>query len=324
MDYRSTVSLVRGEDRRKMIHDSLMAIDAEIQPALKGKKYALIKVNTTSSEVQLAATHPDALRGILDYLGPRFKGPVVIADSSGDPTAAFDNFKYNQVVSQFRSQKVSLVDFNVEGKYVLTQTIDSDVHLTPCRIAARLVDPDAFIICAAIPKTHESMIFTAAVKNMAMGSALRSVPKETPAWSDKRRIHVRGYQQHNINIMMVSQRLSPNWGLAVLDGYEGMEGAGPIRGDAVPHRIAIASRDFVAVDRVAVEAAGVDPTWIGYLQYCAAVGLGNYDLGKIDVRGETIASVKRTYKMSPNFDNEIKWKDPLAPRAPALQPGRAG
>jgi uncharacterized protein (DUF362 family) len=321
VNYRSTVSLVRGENRRKMIYDSLMAIDAEIKPALKRKKYVLIKVNLTSVEVQVASTHPDMLRGILDYLGPRFKGPVMIAEAaSNDTMVAFENFKYNQLVSEFKSQKVSLNDFNLEGKYVVAQTIDSDVHITPCRIAARLTDPDAFIICAAIPKTHDSMIMTGAVKNMAMGAPLRSPGKVTPAWSDKRRLHVRGYQQHTLNMMTVSQKIGPYWGLAVLDGYEGMEGAGPIRGEVVPHRIALASRDFVAVDRVATEAMGIDPNIIGHLQYCAAVGLGNFDSAKIDVRGETIASVKRTYKMHPNYELEIKWKDPLQPAAPAANP----
>ena len=320
VNYRSTVSLVRGENRRKMIYDSLMAIDAEIKPALKRKKYVLIKVNLTSVDVQVASTHPDMLRGILDYLGPRFKGPVMIAEAaSNDTLVAFDNFKYHALESEFRSQKVSLLDFNLEGKYVLTPTIDSDVHITPCRIAARLVDPDAFVICAAIPKTHGSMVFTAAVKNMAMGAPLRSPAKVTPAWSDKRRVHVSGYQQHHLNLMMVSQRLAPNWDLAVLDGYETMEGAGPIHGEAVPHRIAISSRDYVAADRVAVETMGMDANLVGYLQYCEAVGLGNYDLGKIDVRGATIESVKRTYKMAPNFDNIIKWQGPLTPAAPAAK-----
>jgi uncharacterized protein (DUF362 family) len=322
VNYRSTVSLVRGENRRKMIYDSLMAIDAEIKPALKRKKYVLIKVNLTNVTNQLASTHPDMLRGILDYLGPRFKGPVMIAEAaSNDTLVGFDNFKYDPLVSEFRSQKVSLLDFNLEGKYVLTPTIDSDVHITPCRIAARLVDPDAFVICAAIPKTHNAMVMTAAVKNMAMGAPLRSPAKVTPVWSDKRRVHVRGYQQHTINLMMVSQKLAPNWGLAVLDGYEGMEGNGPTSGDAVPHRIAISSRDFVAADRVAVEAMGIDPNMVGHLQYCAAVGLGNYDPAMIDVRGETIAAVKRTYKMHPSYEQQIKWKDALTPVAePATPP----
>lgn len=311
-NYRSTVSLVRGEDRRKNIHDALVSLDAELRPELARKQYVFIKPNLTSVDVQLASTHPDAIRGILDYLDGRFKGPVVIGEAaSNDTTLAFDNFHYNRLVSEYPRLRVSLVDLNEEGKYVVIPTMDSNVHLSPARIAQRNVDPDAFIVCAAIPKTHESMIVTAAVKNMVMGAPLRSSRKESGTWSDKRKIHVRGYQQHNYNIYMVAQRLAPHWNLAVLDGYEGMEGNGPIGGDAVPHRIAIASRDFVAADRVAVEAMGVNPSWVGYLQYCGAVGLGNYDLSKIDVRGESISSVVRMYKMNSNFDREIQWMGPL-------------
>jgi uncharacterized protein (DUF362 family) len=325
-NYRSTVSLTRGDDRRKNIHDAILALDAELRPELARKQYIFIKPNLTSVDVQLASTHPDALRGILDYLDGRFKGTVVIGEAaSRDTNLAYDNFFYNRLVSEYPRLKVSLVDLNEEGKYVVIPTMDSNVHLTPARIAQRNVDPDAFIICAAIPKTHESMIVTAAVKNMVMGSPIRSGRKDPQNWSDKRKIHVTGYQQHNYNIFMVGQRLAPHWNLAVLDGYEGMEGNGPIRGTAVPHRIAIASRDFVAADRVAIEAMGVDPTWIGYLQYMGAVGLGNYDLAKIDVRGETIASVARKYRMNANFDKEIQWMGPLAPAAnPAPGPGRIG
>jgi len=50
-----------------------------------------------STDHQPASTHVDALHGILDFLGPRFKGPVVIAESSaGFTTEGFDNFGYRR------------------------------------------------------------------------------------------------------------------------------------------------------------------------------------------------------------------------------------
>src|SRR5512140_197812 len=73
---RSTVSLIRGEDRRRNAYDALMAIDKDLQPGMKTKKYAVIKPNNVNTVNQLASTHADALRGILDYLSERFKGPV--------------------------------------------------------------------------------------------------------------------------------------------------------------------------------------------------------------------------------------------------------
>ena len=112
---RSVVSLVRGEDRRKLIYESLMAIDRELAPALKRKKYVLIKPNLTSNVKQLAATHADTLRGILDYVAPRFKGPVIIAEaSSGNTMEGFDNFKYRQLISEYPSLRVDLIDLNRE------------------------------------------------------------------------------------------------------------------------------------------------------------------------------------------------------------------
>ena len=71
---RSTVSLVPGENRRKNVCEALLAIDEQIKPKLKKKKYVLIKPNYVSTNNQLAASHADALRGILDYLAPASKG----------------------------------------------------------------------------------------------------------------------------------------------------------------------------------------------------------------------------------------------------------
>jgi uncharacterized protein (DUF362 family) len=322
---RSVVSLVRGEDRRKNVYDALMAIDRELSPALKRKKYVLIKPNLTSNVKQLAATHADTMRGILDYLGPRFKGPVVVAEaSSGNTAEGFDNFKYEPLIAEYRSLKVELIDLNREGKYITAPLIDTNLQMFPVRLAARLMDPDAFVLSASIPKTHDCVVATMSVKNVVMAAPLHS-PSVTPAsakgqnrWSDKMKMHT-GMQQPplgphlmNYNLTLVAQKLAPSWGATVIDGLEGMEGDGPVSGTPVPSRIAIASLDYVAADRVGVEAMGIDPRWVGYLQYCEQVGIGNYDISKIDVRGETIAAVARKYRLHTNTDRNLQWMAPLA------------
>ena len=307
----SAVSVVRAVTRRQATHDALVGIDREMLHGLKRKKSVVIKVNFTNVVNQLASTHRDAVAGILDYLGPRFKGPVTIGEAASNNTlAGFDNFDYSELVKDFKSQKVSLVDFNME-KYALMQSIDANIHPTAVRIAHRLVDPDAFIINCCIPKTHNSVTYTGAIKNMAMGAPLRSPIKETPAWSDKRKIHVNGHWQHNYNLFLVAQHLAPYWGATVLDGFEAMEGDGPINGDKVDWKIAMASTDYVAGDRVAVEAMGMDPKWIGYLQYCGQMGIGNYDLSNIEVRGEKLEAIKRSFKLPGSVDDQLKWMGPL-------------
>ena len=323
---RSAVSLVRGEDRRKMVFESLMAIDPELALALKRKKYVLIKPNLTNNVKQLAATHADTLRGILDYLGPRFKGPVVVAEaSSGNTVDGFENFKYGQLIKEYPSLKVELIDLNREGKYITAPLIDTNLQMFPVRLAARLMDPDAFVLSASIPKTHDCVVATMSVKNVVMGAPLHS-PNATPGggrggpdrWSDKMKLHT-GMQQPplgphlmNYNLTSIAQRLAPFWGATVIDGLEGMEGNGPVAGTPVPSGIAIASLDYIAADRVGVEAMGIDPSWVGYLQYCEQVGIGNYDISKIDVRGEKIAAVARKYRLHSSTERNLQWMAPLA------------
>jgi len=139
-DARSPVSLVKGEDRRKNVTEALLAVDREIRPALKRKKYVVIKINNVTVTNQLAATHVDALRGILDYLEPRFKGPVVIVESSAeDSQQGFDNYKYAQVIPEYKRFNIKLIDLNREARFETFGIIDQNVRPVPIRMAARLL-----------------------------------------------------------------------------------------------------------------------------------------------------------------------------------------
>lgn len=315
---RATVSLVQGEERRKLIHDALAGIDEQIRPLLKRKKYVVIKPNNVSTQRQLAATHADTLRGILDYLAPRFKGPVVIAESSaGETLQGYDNFGYTRLPAEYKPQSVSLVDLNQEAKYQVIPLLSPDLHVQPVRLAARLLDPDAFIICSAIFKTHNTVVATLSVKNMVLGAPLHQAPNETPRWNDKRKYHG-GVRQTHYNMMLTAAKMQPFWGVTVVDGYEGMEGDGPGSGTPVPHRVAVASTDYIAADRVAVELMGINANWMGYLQYCWQVGLGQFDLAKIDVRGGDLAKLRRSYRLHRDTERQLQWLGPLTDIPPKL------
>jgi uncharacterized protein (DUF362 family) len=315
---RSAVALIHGSNRRQNAYDALVAIDDQIRPRLQGKKYVVVKPNNVSTETQLASTHADALRGILDYLAPRFKGPVIIAEAAADDTLqAYENFGYGRLIPEYRGQNLSLVDLNREAKYETIPLIDFHLHIAPVRLAARLLDPDAFLISAAILKTHDNAVATLSVKNMVLGAPLHSVRGETPEWNEKLKYHV-GDRQMHYNMLLTAQKMQPNWGVTLIDGFEGMEGNGPTEGTPVASRIAIASTDFIAADRVGLETMGVNPNWLGYLVYCGQVGLGQYDLSKIDVIGARIAEVKKTYRLHAGIDQMLQWMGPMKELPPIL------
>ncbi len=315
---RSMVALVKGEVRRKNIAEALTLIDRQIRPVLKTKKYVLIKPNFVSTTNQLAGSHADAMHGILDYLESRFKGPVIIAEASaGDTNQGFETFAFTKMAAERRSQKVQLLDFNREQKSKVISLINYDLHAAPARLAARLFDPDAFIINSCMLKTHNTVVATLSVKNMALGAPLHSAPGETPRWNDKRVTH-NGLRQTQYNIFLSAQALRPFWGATVIDGYEGMEGNGPSSGTPVPSRLAIASTDYIAADRVGVECMGINPEWMGYLRYCGDFGVGQFDLNKIIVEGASIADVARKYRLHADLDRELQWMGPMKDLPPKV------
>jgi uncharacterized protein (DUF362 family) len=297
---RSTVAIAHGDDRRKNVYTALKSIDKDLQAKMKSKKYVVIKPNFVNTTNQLAASHADAMRGILDYLSESFKGPVVIAESSaGDTKVGYENFKYGALTSEYRKQQLKLIDLNDEAKFERIAVLDADLHIVPCRIAARLVDPEAFVISSGMLKTHNTVIASLSIKNMALGAPLHQATNETPRWNEKRKFHV-GLRQTHYNMMLNTQRL--NWGASLIDGYEGMEGNGPNSGTPVPSRIALASVDYVAADRIAAQTMGMDPNWLG---------LGQFDGDKIDVIGAKVEDVKKTYRMHPDIERELQWQGPL-------------
>ncbi|MEO8596024.1 MAG: DUF362 domain-containing protein [Candidatus Solibacter sp.] len=354
---RSQVSLVKGEDRRKNVIEALNAIDKEIAPLLKRKKYVAIKVNNVYGNNQLCATHVDAIRGILDYLAPRFKGPVMIVESSaGETLQGFENYHYPQLIGEYKRFNLKLVDLNGEEQHEIFPIVDGNVRPVPVRLAGRLLDPDAFIISSAMLKTHNAVVATMSIKNMAMGAPLRRTG--TAPFDDKRMMHAqtggfgrgggqggrgagqagargtaptpgqgappagarggapqagrgvtRGAPFHamNYNVAMVAKKLSKSWGVALIDGFEGMEGNGPASGTPVPMRVAIASTDFLAADRVGLETMGIPQHAVGYLQYAAQLGVGQFDLAKIDIRGERPEAVKRVFRLHDGVQNQLDW-----------------
>jgi uncharacterized protein (DUF362 family) len=311
VERRATVAITKSEDRRKNVYNALKAIDKELQPRLKNKKYIVIKPNFVNTQLQLASSHVDAARGVLDYLAESFKGPVVIAESSNNQTdQGFDNFKYRVVPDEYKQQQVQLIDLNREAKFERISLLDPDLHIVPVRLAARLLDPEAGVISLAMFKTHNTVIASLSIKNMVLGAPLHQAPGETPMWNEKRKYHV-GLRQTHYNMMVTAQRLAPTWVASVIDGYEGMEGNGPAQGTPVPSRAAVASIDFVAADRVAAQCMGFDPEILGYVKYCGQVGLGQFDPAKIDVIGAAIADVKKDYRPHPDIERELQWQGPM-------------
>ncbi len=79
-----TVSLVKGQKRKDTIKKSLDIISEDINKGLKAGQ-VIINPSFVSTSIQLAASHVDQIRGILDYSKEFCDKQITIAEMDGLP-----------------------------------------------------------------------------------------------------------------------------------------------------------------------------------------------------------------------------------------------
>ncbi|MGD1085251.1 MAG: DUF362 domain-containing protein, partial [Verrucomicrobiota bacterium] len=255
----SRVSLTAGADRANIAFKALEPFKTEIAAAI-GNKRVILKPNNVIINVPLCATHADNLEGILEFLKSIGKTNVAIAESPANGSAldGFANYDYNKFAAKYG---VKLVNIDDEAFDIVHCIDEKDLQPHAVRVSKLLLDPNNFIISAAKLKTHDLVGITLALKNIVVGSGIKDKgagfgPAAGGGKSDKRLMHGGGTHGINFNLFALSAKLHPH--LAVIDGYEGMEGTGPVNGTPVDHKVCVASLDWLAADRVAAELMGVD------------------------------------------------------------------
>ncbi len=286
----SRVALVQGPDRYDNIARALQAIDDQID--LADKERIVIKPNFVSTQRQLAATHVDAMRAVLEHLRTRGAGPITLAEGPaiGSLESGLRHYGYEPMIREFGLRVVDLNRDETEPVQVW------DSHLRPHTVhVARTVLESDFRISVGPPKTHDTVIVTLSLKNYAVGSLV-----------GKRAVH-QGCAGINLNLYKLAPYVAPH--LAVIDGFVGMEGRGPTQGDPVDWRVAIASTDFLAADCLAARAMGFDPHEVGYLHYCLLKGLGHGEPEEIEVVGNaTPEEVYHPFRPHPTTEEQRRWQ----------------
>ena len=309
----SRVAVTAGEDRADLAFQGLKQFAGQIAAAI-GDKRVIIKPNNVVTTNPLCASDAKNLEGILEFLHSIGKDKnVVIAESpsNGPAVTGFDNYGYTPLAAKYGAK---LFDLDQDGFETFACIDETDFRPHFCRAAKTLLDPNNYIISAAKFKTHDRVVATLSLKNIVVGAAIKRGGGEGPLggpWgnSDKPVIHGGGFRGLNYNIFAMAGRLHPD--LAVIDGYEGMEGTGPVNGTPVNSRVCVVSPDWLAADRVALELMGIDFAKVGYLTYCARAGLGESDLARIEILGPALKDHIKTYQLPRNFDQQMIWMQPV-------------
>ncbi len=294
---KSTVALAGSKSHYDGVSEALKLVERQIETGIKGKKKILIKPNFVSTSNQLAATHVDAVRAVLDTVNKYHSGKIIIGEgpSFSSLKRALVNFDFLKLQKQY---DVEFLDLNEDGT-VEVEAAGAQQRSTRFNVSKTVVESD-YRISVALPKTHDYVIATLTIKNVVVGSLVGGAYSH-----EKWKIH-QGPKSMNLLLAGLAKAVMPE--LGVVDGFQGMEGRGPVSGDPVDLRVAAASVFPVSLDAVMCAVMGFDPLDIGYLYHLNDWGVGVADLNKIKVIGLPIEKAKRQFRPHPNTREMLKWK----------------
>ncbi len=307
----ATVSLVKGDNRRDIVYRSMMNLKDDIIDSI-GKKKVLIKPNMVLHSHPGCETHVDAVRGALDFLTEHGITEVRVGESTADrqnPTMnCFECYGYFPLRDEYG---IELVDLNLEPsekRFVLGENNNP----VPIRVISDLMNPDIFVISLARMKTHFHAYVTLSLKNVLMAAPVNDYTNPEKGWAngDKFAMHVTKESPTTdplfYNLFLLSQHVYPD--LAVIDGFEGMEGRGPVGGRLVDSRVAVTGLDALATDVTATRVMGLDPDIVPYFNFIkeAEIGQGFHD--RIKLVGTPLNDCIYQFKPARTFDTTSVYK----------------
>lgn len=252
------------EEALGLLGDPLDALGRGDRVVIKPNMFQRKPGFRTSPEVLLALARRASARGAQVFVAERTR--VLHEILRGSPV-----HRYAEVVS-FDDRPLRIVQ--IPGATSLRVPIAVPDLVTDCD----------FFVGAPQLRTHSSVVFTNAMKNL-----VGLLPGFTT-----RIVHMAGVEESIVDLNL----LRPQH-LVVCDATTVIEGNYPMAGRSRPVGVVAASRNAVALDTVTAAMAGIDPSELAYLQDAGRRGLGPSGLGSVAIRGERLHDVSFRIERGP-------------------------
>lgn len=292
----SRVSVVRCKDYQmeelsaalQKTFENLGGIAKFVRPGV----HVVLKPNLLmeKSPEEAATTHPAFLQAIILMI-QEAGGRVTIAESPGGPYtesllkrvhSACGIDKVAEATGATLTYDLSIVEVdNPNGKY-----------LKKLSVIKPLADADLIINMPKL-KTHGSMGYTGAVKNM-----FGAVPG-----LQKAEFHMRMPKYEDFADALIDIYLSVKPTLNIMDAVVGMDGEGPSAGSPKPIGLIMAGENGFALDYAALHVVGIEPMDIPIIKQAALRGLCPKAIDEVDLVGEALEQVKIADFSAPQVKN---------------------
>ena len=283
----SRVAIVRSggydHDLGALVFEALREFDLPV-----GGKKVLLKPNFVEPDPDgIINTHPAVVGDVREAFLRLGAESVRVAEGPGherDTEAIVETIRLRDFLGPLPGL---FVDLNLDEVHAVTLRTRAS-KLKQLYFPRTVLEAD-YIVSLPKLKTHHWVGATLSLKNM-----FGIVPGCCYGWP-KNVLHWAGITP---SILDINSTVRPDF--AIVDGIVGMEGNGPLQGEARPCGLIVAGDDPVAVDATCARIMGLVPERINYLTQ-AGLLLGHLKSEKIRQLGESPESVRTCFAVLDAF-----------------------
>jgi uncharacterized protein (DUF362 family) len=274
---KSVVSIVKGTDVEKMVEEALAHLGG-VKALIRPKSTVVLKPNAghpAGAETSVN-TNPEVVAAVIKEVRKANPKEIIIAEAAAMGCDTMKSLEVSGILKAAEDAGVDKVIDIKKDKDLLNIPIrDARSDIKKMRLPRFLLEAE-HIINLPIFKTHCSMVFTCALKNM------KGVVQD--------KVH---YQMHQTNL---AEAMMDLWSiirpdLIIADMVRPAEGFGPHTTIPMDMGCLVAGKDPVAVDATACRMVGLDINLVEYFVPARERGLGNFEEDLIDIRGKAIQDV---------------------------------
>ncbi len=275
---KSIVTVVKGVSPDEMVKKALEYAGG-VKSLIRPKSTVIIKPNAghMGGPESSINTNPAVVGAVIRAVKEANPGRIILAESSAMGCRTMDCLEVSGIKQAALDAGVDDIrDIKSDPDLVKVETRNPISAIKHYELPRFLLDAD-HLINVPVFKTHVSMVFTCAMKN------LKGVVQD--------KAH---HLMHTTNLagaMMDLGELLCEKTFTIADLYRPMEGFGPHSGIPVRFNCIVAGKDLVAVDATACRMVGLPVEKVDYFDAARKKGLGHFAEEDIEVRGNSIEEV---------------------------------
>jgi uncharacterized protein (DUF362 family) len=252
-------------------------------------KVILLKPNLVEYDPNgVINTHPALVEAAITAFRRSGARDVIVAEGPGHRRDNEYLLRASGLYAVIKEHGIRYVDLNSDDVQ-LTKLRSRFTRLNELYLPKTLFHADLVVSMPKL-KTHHWAGVTLSLKNM-----FGVIPGSVYGWP-KNALHWAGIHG---SILDINSSL-PLPQFAIVDGIVGMEGNGPIQGQAKKSGVLLFGNDLVAVDATAARVMKIEPRKISYLQM-AGEFLGNLATDRIEQIGEQLDKFQQDFRVIQEF-----------------------